>query len=278
MSWKTRNALAIAAFVASAASAQEAREIVRRAIEVDRRNSEALRNYTFLQRNQVREYNGNGTLKKTDDRTWDVTILEGSPYRRLVARNGQPLSAEESAAEQRRLQQGAELRRKETPAERERRIQDWRRKQEKQREPLSEFPDAFSFRIAGEEVFHNVPVWVLEALPKPGYKPKISSASFFPKVKARLWIEKSGYAWLKIEMETLDTISFGAIVLRLAKGSHLTIEQEHVNGEAWLPRQVLLEASARILLFKSMRAQYEFTFSDYRKFQVESRVIGTSSQ
>ncbi len=269
--------IALAAILTSLVHAQDAREIVRRAVEADLHHSDAIRNYTFLQRDQRKEFDGGGKVRKADDRTWDVTLLEGSPYRRLVARNGQPIGAAEQQAEHEKLQQGIEQRRKETPEQRERRVADWRRKQEKQREPLKEFCDAFDFRIAGAESLDGYAVWVIDATPKPGYKPKVSSASFFPKVKVRLWISKSDYGWVKLDMETLDTISFGAVVLRLARGSRLTIEQTRVNGEVWLPRRATLQASARILLFKSLRAQYLFTFSDYKKFQVESRVVSAGS-
>jgi hypothetical protein len=265
--------LALAAILTGLIHAQDAREIVRRAVEADRHHRDAIRNYTFLQRDQRKEFDGSGKVKKADDRTWDVTLLEGSPYRRLVARNGQPIGAAEQKAEQDKLQQGIEQRRKETPEQRDRRVADWHRKQEKQREPLKEFSDAFDFRIAGEQTLDGNAVWVIDATPRPGYKPKASSASFFPKVKVRLWISKSDYGWVKVDMETLDTISFGAVVLRLAKGSRLVIEQTRVNGDVWLPRRATLEASARILLFKSLRAQYFFTFSDYKKFQVESHVV-----
>jgi hypothetical protein len=267
--------LALAAVLATVVHAQDARDIVRRAVDADRRHSEAARNYTFLQRNQVKEFDGGGNIKKNEDRTFDVTLLDGSPYRRLVARNGRPISEAEQKWEQEKLQQGIEQRRHETPEQRERRVTEWRRKQEKQREPLKEFPDAFDFRIAGEESMDGIAVWVIDATPKPGFRPKLSSASFFPKVEARLWISKSDYAWVKIDMKTLDTISFGAVVLRLAKGSRLIIEQARVNNEIWLPKQVTLHASARILLFKALRAQYLFTFSDYKKFQVDSRVVST---
>jgi hypothetical protein len=270
--------IALAVLLPVLLCAQDAREIVRRAVDADRSHSQAARNYTFLQRNQVKEFDGGGKIKKNDDRTWDVTLLDGSPYRRLVARNGEPISAEEQKAERERLQSGIEQRHKETPEQRDRRVADWHRKQEKQREPLKEFPDAFNFRLVGEESVNGGDAYVIDATPKPGYKPTLSSASFFPKVKARLWIDKRDYAWIKLDMETLDTISFGAIVLRLAKGSHLEIDQTHVNGEVWLPKRVVLEATARILLFKTLRAQYLYTFSDYKKFQVDSRVVSAGEQ
>src|SRR6516164_4086177 len=70
-------------------AAQDASQIVLRSLEVDRANTETARNYTFLQREQERLLDGSGRVKSKQSRTLDVTLLEGSPYRRLVARNDQ---------------------------------------------------------------------------------------------------------------------------------------------------------------------------------------------
>jgi hypothetical protein len=255
------------------AAAQDARGIVRRSVELDLKNAELSRSYTFLQRQETRELDGSGKTRKHDIKTYDVTLLEGSPYRRLVARNDQPLPPKEQQLEEEKLRNSIEQRRKETPEQKERRIADWKRKQEKQREPLQELPDAFDFKIAGEETIDGAAAYIIDATPKPGYRPRASSASVFPKVKARFWIDKKDYQWAKLDMETLDTISFGGILVRLAKGSHLLMEQARINQEVWLPKRVSVQASARVLLVKGYRADILFTFSDYKKFQTESRVV-----
>jgi hypothetical protein len=203
-------------------------------------------------------------------------LLEGSPYRRLVARNDHPLSPKEQQREEDKLRKSVEERRKETEEERERRIADWERRRQRQRDPLKELPDAFDFRLAGEEALASGEVYVIDAMPKPGYKPQLPSAAYFPKVKARLWIDKNDYHWARIDVETLDTISFGGFLVRLAKGSRLVIEQAHVNQEVWLPKSVTLRASARVALIMNVRRELIMTFSDYKKFQVDSRVVSTA--
>ena len=64
--------------------AQDAREIMRRAIEFEKQNRENWINYTYLERQFQREYDGSNKLKRDILRTYDVTNVEGSPYRRLV--------------------------------------------------------------------------------------------------------------------------------------------------------------------------------------------------
>ncbi len=249
------------------------REIVRRSVEANTRNSEAARNYKFLERQDMRDLDGAGNVKSRRIETWDVTLLEGSPYRRLISRNDQPLSAEEQKAEDEKLRQSNEQRRKETDADRERRLGEWQRRQDRQREPVRELPDAFDFTQAADQQWNGRTVYVIDAMPHPGYKPKSRYAAFFPKVHLRLWIDKQDYSGVRVEMETLDTVSFGGFLLRLAKGSHLVIEQVPVNGEVWLPQHVSLSASARLLLLKGFHREMDFTFSDYKKFQVDSRVV-----
>ena len=258
--------------------AQDAREIVRRACELDRKNTEVARNYTYLERDVESDLDRASRPKNQQIRTWDVTLQEGSPYRRLVARNDQPLSAAEQKQEQEKLDKSIELRRKETEEQRQRRIAEWERRRQRQREPLKELPDAFNFQLSGEEALNGGQTFVIDATPKPGYRPKSTATSFFPKVRARLWIDKSDYQWVKVEMESTDTISFAGFLLRLAKGAHLALEQTRVNQEVWLPKKVTLQASARLVLFKGFHKSVDMSFSDYKKFQTDSRIVSAGDK
>jgi hypothetical protein len=260
-------------FLPAVIFAQDPVEIVRRAAELDRRDTEISRSYTYLQRQEERELDGQGKLKKAQSETFDVTLLEGSPYRRLVAKDDHPLAPKEQQKEEEKLQRSIVERRKETQEVRERRIAEWARKQEKQREPIKEVPEAFDLKLNGEEALNGGVAYVIDATPKAGYRPKSQSTSFFPKVKLRLWIDKKDYQWVRVDLETLDTISFGGLLVRMAKGSHLTVENARINQEVWLPKRAVLQGAVRIALVKVLRGEITFTFSEYKKFQTESRLV-----
>jgi hypothetical protein len=254
-------------------AAQDARQIILRGIATYRKDSEVARNYTFLQREVDSDLDGSGKAKTTQIRTWDVTMQEGSPYRRLVARNDQPISPEEQKQEADRLQWNIEQRRKETPEQRKLRIESWRRREERRIEPLTELADAFDFHLLREEALNGGETWVIDATPRPGYKPRSTAASFFPKVTLRLWVDKREYQCVKAEMETQAPVTFGGFLVRVAKGGHLLLEQTRVNDEVWLPKKFTMEASARVMLLKGYHKALDMTFSDYKKFQVDSRVV-----
>jgi hypothetical protein len=266
-------ALLVSSFLPAVLPAQDPEEIVRRASELDRRNTEISRNYTYLRRQEERELDASGRLKKVESTTYDVTLLEGSPYARLVARNDKPLSGKEQRQEEEKLQKNIAARGRESKEQQARRRAEWERKQEKQREPVKELVDAFQLTLAGEEAINGGDAWIIDGTPKPGYRPKSQAASFFPKVKFRLWVEKKDYHWVRIDLESLDTISFGGFLIRMAKGSHLTAENARINNEVWLPKSAALKGSMRVALVKVLRGEILFTFSDYRKFQADSRIV-----
>ncbi len=254
------------------------RDIVRRTVEANERSTDASLHYTFLERQEVRELDASGKVKSRKIETWDVTPLEGSPYRKLVARNDQPLMPAEQQQEEEKLRFSNQQRRQETPEQRDSRVAAWKQRQERQRAPLRELPDAFNFTLAGEEQMGGRTVYVIEGRPRPGYHPKSRFSSFFPKVRLRMWIDQQDYQGAKVEMEAMDTITFGGFLVRLAKGTRLLIEQTRVNEEAWMPRHIFVTASARILLVKGFRRDFEYTFSDYKKFTVDSRVAAAGGQ
>ena len=248
---------------------------MRRSLELDQKNAEIARNYTYLERQLERQFDGSGKVKQQTLRTWDVTPQEGSPYRKLVARNDQPLSADEQKFEQEKLERSIDERRKETKEQHDRRVAEWERRRRKQREPLKELLDAVDFRMAGEESVRGAKAWVIDATPHPGYKPKTTAGAILAKMKARFWIDQDDYQWIRMEAETLDTVTFGGFLVRIAKGAHIVMEQTRVNNEVWMLQHIALEGSARLFLVKGLHTQLDFTYSQYRKFQADSRVLST---
>jgi hypothetical protein len=272
-------AIGVAVFaVLAAVGADDPQEIVRRAFVRHSHNEEVARMYTFLLRQEVRALDNGGKQRHRDCKTWDVTLLEGSPYSRLTQRDDKPLPPKEEAHQEAELRKSIEQRRKETPDQRQKRIRAWEQDRKAKEDELKEVPDAFQFRLLGEDALEGVAVWVIEATPRAGYKPKAKAAGYYAKLRGRMWISKSDYQVVKIEGETTDTIAIGAFLVRFQKGAHLQVEFARVNDEVWLPKHVGLNGAARFLLVKGMRVDADFAFSNYRKFSAESKVIPVGQQ
>jgi hypothetical protein len=267
--------VAILAATASLSAQPDIREILERSLEASDRNWKAARNYTFIERREERQLDSGGSVKSRRVLTYDITLLEGSPYRRLIERDGRPLRPEEERREEEKLRKSIEERARESPEQRARRLADYEKRRQREFELIREVPKAFDFRVAGEEVVSGVETWVLDATPRPGYEPRDRRARFFPKLKGRIWVSKQDDAWVRIDAEVIDTISFGLFLARLAKGSHLRFEQVRVNDEVWLPSRLSVAASARLALLKKIHVEQEIRYDRYRKFQANSRIVAT---
>ncbi len=266
----TKPTLALVLCLPALAGAQDAVDVMRRALAQDSATAPLAQKYTYQEKQELRTRDGN-KVKVRESNTWDVTLLDGSPYRRLVAHNGQPLDAADQRKEDEKLKQSIAIRKQQTEPERQQRITDWQHKEERQHEPLHEIPDAFNLRFAAEETLDGHAVYVIDGLPKANYKPKSKSAFFLPKVKGRFWVTKQSFQAVKIEFETLDTISWGGIVARVAKGTKVRVELVNVNNEVWLPKRILVAGSARVLLVKGYTGELDLTYSGFKKSSGDQR-------
>ncbi|MBV9745596.1 MAG: hypothetical protein JO099_17685 [Acidobacteriia bacterium] len=253
--------------------AADPRDIIRKAVEMDERNAPLAAHYNFLQRELVREFDHAGKVKSERTETFNVISVGGSPYKRSVAHNDQPLSPAADRAEEEKIREVAEERRHETAEQREKRIEEWRKHQERYHEPLHELANAFNFTVAGEETRDGRATYRIEGTPRPDYKPKSTYTAFFPKVKLRAWIDKTDFQASRIEIEAFDTISFGGFLVRLEKGSQIVIEQTRMGDSLWLPSRVSITAAARLLLVKNWNREMDYSFSEFRKIQPDSSLV-----
>lgn len=249
--------------------APDAAEIVRRSVERDWTDFESRKNYTYQERTEFRQFKGDGKLASSKSETNEILILGGRPYERLIARNDRALGEREARKQQEKLDQELVKRQHESAGARAR----YERERDEQREFIREVPDAFTFRLVESSAVSNQPAWVIEALPKAGYRAVHSRAKDLAKVRAKIWIEQATYHWVKVEGEALDTIWSDFGLVRIARGSSLQFEQIRVNDEIWLPSRIVVRFEARVALVKKLRGEYDIRYSNYQKFQSDSKIV-----
>src|SRR5579863_1311498 len=263
--------LALALLAAVSLSGQNPLEIVRHSMERDWTDFEARKDYVYQQHREFREYAKDGTVGSRRSETKEIVIVAGRPFERLIARNDRPLVDKEARREQEKFDHEVESWQHQSAED--------RVKSEKERAEdrkfIRELPDAFLFHLLGVENVSGQPAWVIEAEPKPGYRPVEGRAKIFTRVRAKVWIEQATYHWVKMDAEALDALTFGFGLLRVAPGGTLHFEQVKVNGEIWLPSSALIHGDARLALIKKLRAEIDIRYSGYRKFQSDSRLVET---
>ena len=257
---------------------QDPREIVRQSVSHDQINFAEAKDYTYLERVERHDLDSGGRHKSTEIDTFDITMLGGRPYRRLIAKNDKPLSAEDDRKAREKFDKTLRERESESPSQRAKREAEREKERRESREFLKEVPDAFDFRLAGEELLDGHKVWVIDAEPRPGYRPQAPHAGILKKFRGRVWIEQNSYQWVRLDSQAIDTVSFGLFLARLGKGTRIEFSQTRVNDEIWLPRQVHVRVDARLALLKRLNEDVDITYSNYRKFRTDSRIVVTGEE
>jgi hypothetical protein len=251
----------------------DAREIIRHAVAADERNWRIARNYTFLQRVELRRLDAQGRVKLSEVQTYDVTLQEGTPYRQLVQRDDRPLAPAEEKREQESLAKSIAERRQETEAERAKRVSASERRPVWQREAWHELAEAFEFRLVGEGSLDGHSIFLIEAMPRQGYQPRSSTAKLFRSLKCRFWVDQQDHQIVKVEAEVIDTMSVGLFLVRVAKGSRATLELTCVSDGVWLPDRLQVFASARLGLLQVLHIEQRVHYSRYSSVPADARTI-----
>jgi hypothetical protein len=249
------------------------KEIMRRAVEIDRRTLELARTYTCQHREVVKHLDKHGNVKSTEIKTYDINFYYGEDYSRLIMVDDKPISEKEQKKEDEKLEKFLSKYRKESDEDRQKRHDKEKKERAEGRAFLRDVVNAYDFRIVGEEELEGTDTWVIEATPRKDFKPTQPHADILKKIKGKLWIDKKEYNWVRAEAEATDTISFGLFLFRIHPGSRFNFQQLHLNNEVWLMRRFYINGGARIALLKNEAIEQEDTFSNYKKFSSSVKIL-----
>ncbi len=244
--------------------------------EVDR----ILEKYTYTQTTTRRELDDKGQLKVKESETYELTFYKGNRIRRLIAKNGNPLSPGEEADETKRIEKRVrDIEKKETEKA---------RKAEKQREVAQENSgppdDERGQRISIADVlkasklvnprrerFRNRDVIVFDFEPLPGYKPKKDFEKFFGKMAGAIWVDAADKQVARVEARLIQSYKVGGgLLASLKEGASFMLEQERINDEIWLPTRADINLGVKVLLVKGINVNSMVTYGNYKRFNVDA--------
>jgi len=254
-------------------SQSQIEQLFRVVAQKDMENDKLQRNYTYIERQVENGVDGKGNIKSTEVKTYEVLEIHDEQVERLIEKNDKPLSQKDAAKEEEKIQKIIDKRKNESEGERRKRDEREEREREDDRKFVTEVADAYNFKLAGTEWVGGRETWVIDGEPRPEFVPHMKNAKYLSKFHGRVWIDKADLQLAKMDVECLDTISFGLFLARFHKGSRFMLEQTRVNDEVWLPAHVAAKVDVRLGLVKNFDVNLEQTFRDYKKFRSSSRVI-----
>jgi hypothetical protein len=248
--------------------------LVRSFAERDHTNEQIARQYTWMQREESRMLNSNGSVKSTEVKVSEYMQIFGEPFERLISKDSKPISEKERAKQDEKIDKLIRERENETPEQRQKRLDAYEKKRAENRAFIEEVADAFTFTALPDQSVGGRTAYVLDGVPKPGYHPKQKNSELLLKFRFRAWINREDCGLTKLDAQAIDTISIGGILARIGKGTRVVVEQNKVNDEVWLPGHISVKADGRLVLLKKFNVERDTVFSDYRKFRTESRITG----
>jgi len=229
--------------------------IIQRSVAANQRDWNAAPQYSYCERDRQE----NGT------KTYEATMILGSPYRRLVARNNEPLPLAEQAKEKHRMEDSIAKRRTESEAERAARTAEYEKERKQDQLLMDQLVEAFDFRILGQEKLSAHDAYVLRSTPRLDYRPPNLQTEVLTGMQGTLWIDKDSFQWLTVEAEVVYAVSIAGFFARVEPGTRFELEKAPVSDGVWLPTHFSMKSRAKLLFILTHRRQEDETYFDYRK-------------
>ncbi len=249
----------------SAATTPDASTIIKLSVQANAADFKAHSAYSYV------------TTEKSDGsspKTYEVSMMHGSPYRRLIAVNGYPLKGDAQRREVKKMQEALEKRRRESPDERQDRVSKYRKEKQQENLMMSEMARAFQFRLLGTQKLRGHDVYVFDAVPYPNYKPINVEAKVLTGMRGRLWIDARSYHWVRVEAEVDKPVYIQGFLARVDPGTKFVLDKEPVGGGNWVPTRFEMQVNSKILGFISHNSSEQDTFSQYRRTAEVAQTLG----
>ena len=250
-------ALVGSALIGISATAQDlgAKEMVQRAIEVNERDWDTAPGYDYFHRERDGEHS----------KTYEAIMLAGSRYDRLVAIDDKPLSADDEAKEEHRLQQAVAERQQEDPDERQKRVGGYQKEINRDHVLMRESIKALEFTLAEQETLGDRKVFVLKGTPRLGYRPPNKQSRALTGMQGTLWIDASDFHWVKAEAEVVRPVWIYGFLARIEPGTHFELDQAPIGDGVWMPNHFIMDAKAKVFLLFPRYERDDITYFNYHK-------------
>jgi hypothetical protein len=221
--------------------------------------------YAFKERRTEIHANIFGRVGTDGTRVQEVypSLTRGLTYRRVIERDGVPVSAAELAQQDRDYRERAEeiLRRGGSRSEEQRRRDTM----------IEDVVDALQFKLQGRAVRDGVQVVVVTFAPRPGARPSTRQGRIAQKFTGTVWIHEELFEVMRVEARAIDDLSYGfGIIARLDEGTTALLVREPIEGGLWMPTQLRLKGRGRAALVRRLVIDYAVDWFDYRRLPGDS--------
>jgi hypothetical protein len=210
--------------------------------------------------------------KTTVLREYEVYYIGPFEIDRLIALDGRSVSGEQVK------KQNAEVAKQERKARELMQSLQTRGDADNDTITVSKFLAASEFSNLREELLQGRTVYAFNFQPRPGFRPKGKAEQILQRLGGTIWVDEQSQELARLEAHLLgDFRVLGGLLASVSKGASFVFENQCVNNEVWLPSYGEAHYDSRILL-RGKRRDIALSYTDYRKFRVESKISGVDEQ
>ncbi len=243
-----------------------------------------LENYAYTRISTERVLDDKGKLQDKETNTHEISFYRGRRLRRLVEKNGKPLTPDEEKKALAEIEKAIKRIDKQEDEKAKKKAQaEAKRKKEGEEESaeddtdnrgsITEMLQCSKLTNPRREQFRQRDMIVFDFEPAPTCQPKTDTGKMAQKLKliGAFWIDPNDKQIARLEMRLGDSFKVaGGLLASIKSGSAMVFEQERVNNEIWLPTYQEFNIALKVLLFKGLNMNGVTRFRDYKKFNVEA--------
>ncbi len=235
-----------------------------------------LEDYSFTELRIERDLDKAGNLIEKGSEKNSLTFYKGYRIKRLIEKNGKPLSPSDQAKEDKDIEKQV--------ADIEKRIIEREKKAASQPDvstgsggqPSNDGPNqriSLSEALRGSllvnprrERFKGIDVIVFDYEPNPAFKPQTRFEKLFSLCNGAIWVDTKTKQ--VVRLDAVLSQNAGNFIAKAKKGASFSIDNELINNEIWLPKQADINLSIKIL-FAGININNLIKYGEYNKFKSE---------
>ncbi len=196
----------------------------------------------------------------TGTQTREIVDTDQGGVARTIAINDKPLTPEQRAADDKRLQDFLA-----SPAAQEKKRREARQDEAQVKKMFQSFPDAFIYSYAGPSA-QGQQIVNLKFEPNPNYKPTSRETTVFAAMAGNMTIDKQHQRIVKMDAHLMREVKFGyGVLARLEQGGKFSMVKTKVANDYWTLTALKLNFKGKALFFKSLTLDEEQEFSDFHR-------------
>lgn len=201
-----------------------------------------------------------------DVQTYDVMMMSGGPYERLVAVDDRPLSPSQVRDEQNKRRREMARRTLENVTAGAPPESSYRRRHARFKALFQQFPNAFSFTLEGRRRVGGRTAYYVTAVPRPDYEPPTRDARALTAMTVEFWVDVETDHWIKLAARITKPVSLVGLLVRLEPGTTVELEKAPVdNGRVWLVTHLRFQSTSRLLMLFGHHTSSDEQYFNFRR-------------